>query len=234
MAIPLYPPNRDADVLAWSANFATKITDSPVPFGLTAPQAVAFTSLQLAYASSYETAIELSTNSRSAITAKNTAKANLMRGPGGAKELVAIVQAFPGTTDEMRTELGLRVRDADPTPVPAPKFAPTLTIVHTIGRSVRIRLRDAEDPASRGKPIGVRGATVLTFVGEEAPTDPLQWVFALNTSKPVFDLDFPTGIEAGTRIWMTAVWFNNRMETSPPAVAQSIRLSDSPVVALSA
>src|SRR4051812_29715033 len=105
MAIPLFPPTREADLLAWSVNWSNLISATPTVFGLTAGQATAYATLHSTFATAYATAIEPSTNSTSAIIAKNTAKENLVNGPGGARALVAIVQAFPGTTNEMRGEL---------------------------------------------------------------------------------------------------------------------------------
>ena len=225
MATPLFPPAKEAELLAWSSNFASKIAATPTVYGLTAAQATAYAALHSTFSAAYVLAIEPDTNSRTAIQAKNTAKENLMSAPGGARELVAIVQAFPGTTDEMRVELGLKVRDVEPTPVPVPRTAPALTIVSTVGRTVKVRLRDIDNPDRRGMPDGVDGASVLSFVGDEAPDDPMEWSLLMNVSRTSFDVEFPLTVPGGSKVWLTAFWFNQRKESGPAAAFQSTNIA---------
>jgi len=234
MGLPLFPPSREADLLAWSANYSTQISASPGIYGLTAPQATAYATLHSTFETAYAAATEPTTNSKAAVAAKNVAKNNLMNGPGGARELVALVQAYPAINDALRAQLGIRARDVEPTPIPAPENAPELAAVVTVGRKVTFRLRDPENPDRRGKPEGVQGATVLTYVGAAAPQDPLQWVFAINTSKTTFDIDFPVSIPADSKVWVTAFWFNNRKETSPPATPVLCRLFDTVAMPIAA
>ena len=223
MAIPVYPPSREGDLLAWAANFFELINATPTQFGLTAPQATAFGALSSDYADKYETATEPSTNSHAAVVAKNTAKAALL---AGASQLVAIVQAHPGTTDAQRAALGIKVRDNEPTPAPVPAAPPFLAVVSTLGRTVKLRLGDLDNPNRRAKPPGVQGATILTYVGDFPPDDPMEWAFAINTSRTLVDVQFPLTVAAGAKVWITAVWFNTRKETSIAAEAVSVRLSE--------
>lgn len=221
MPIPVFPPVKEADLLAFSANFDAKITATPVRYGLTAAQATAYAPLHAAFASALAATTNPNTNSKQAVIAKNQAKENLLNGAGGAWELVDIVQAFPGTTDAFRGELGLRIPDVEPTPVPAPAVAPVLIIEATMNRVVKIRLKDAEDPESRGKPEGVQGATILYHVGPTAPLQPSEWTFLANTSKSTVDADIPATVPANSNVWLTAFWFNARKQSSPPAAPQS-------------
>jgi hypothetical protein len=224
--IPTFPPRRESQLLTWSSNWSAKITAMPLTYGLTAAQAAAYAALHAAWTAAYNAAVNPNSNSKQAIIAKNQMKEMLLNGPGGAWELVDIVQAFPGTTDAMRGELGLRIPDAAPTPVPDPATAPDLSIIATMGRLVRVRLRDQANPDRRGKPAGVQGATVLFFAGETAPADPALWVFAANTSRTLLDVEIPAGVAAGTRVWLTAFWFNARKAASPAAAPESTRISD--------
>ena len=233
---PVFPPSRDADLLAWSANFSTKIGDAPATYGLVLAQATAYAALHDAFATAYSVATNPNTNSRQATAAKNQAKETLLNARNGAKELVRVVQAYPNITNALRTELGLRIPDTSPTPIPPPSSAPELAILSTFGRTVKIRLRDADNPERRGKPAGTEGATVLMYVGEAAPdttsvatippSDPSSWVFLQITSKPVVDLDIPANVAPGAKIWLTAFWFNARKQAGPAASPQSTRISD--------
>lgn len=220
--IPVFPPRKDVDLAAWTANFASRIQTDFALFGLTSAQADAYRPLSSAYVSAHQMVINPNTNSKQAVIAKNQAKFNLLRSPGGAWDLVDIVQAFPGTTDAMRGELGLRIKDLEPTPVPAPPNAPMLTIVATLNRTVKMTVRDIIDQNRRAKPEGVDGATILYHVGATAPQDASQWTFAMNTSKTAVDVLLPAGVPANSVVWFTAMWFNQRKQTSPPATVQSV------------
>lgn len=227
MPIPVFPPKRDGDLLLWSENFSDKITATPAAFGLTAAQAAAFAPLHTSYRSAYHAATNPNTNSKQSVIAKNQAKEALLNGPGGAWELVNIVQAFPNTTNAMRGELGLRIPDTEPTPVPPPETAPDLSILATMGRTIQIRLRDQENPHRRGKPDGVQGATVLYHVSEETPpNDPAVWTFLGNTSQTLLDVEIPQAVAAGSKVWLTAFWFNARKQSSPAAAFEFTRISD--------
>jgi hypothetical protein len=176
-------------------------------------------------AAAHALAIDPKTNSRANIIAKNEARTRLLSSSGGAWELVKIVQAHPGTTDDMRGELGLRIAD-EPAPTPPPSSRPGLEILMTLGRIVKVRLRDIDHPDKRGKPAGVEGATVLYFAGEQPSDDLLQWRFASNASKTVFDIEISSNVPAGEKLWLTAFWFNRRMQPSPPARPAATRNGD--------
>ncbi len=226
MAVPLFAPTRDSDLLAWSSNFAGRIVADPALYGLDAAQASAYSVLHSAFAAAYSAASNPNTNSKANVNAKNVARLNLLGNADGARALVRIVQAFPGTTDEMRGELGLRIADAEPTRIEAPDDGPGLTIIATVGRLVKVRLRDKASVERRGKPPGAIGATVLYYVGESAPASRSQWNFALNTSRTIFEVVAPPEVEAGAKMWLTAFWFNARMEESPAARPTSARIGD--------
>ncbi len=233
---PTFRPSREADLLAWSTNFNAKINATPTAYGLTAIQATAYTSLHAAFAAAFAAATNPNTNSKQTVAAKNQAKQALLTARNGAKELVGVAQAFPSITNAQRAELGLRIPSTGPSPIPAPTSAPEFAVVSTFGRTVKIRLRDAENPDRRGKPDGTEGATILMYVGEAAPdtsnvgtvppSDPSSWVFLVNTSKTIVDLDIPANVAAGTKLWLTAFWFNARKQAGPAATPQSARIND--------
>lgn len=226
MAVPSFPPRREADLLNWSRIFDDKINADPAAVGLAAGQAAAYSVLHSAFAAAFAAVRNPNTNSRQAVAAKNQAMDALLNGTGGAWQLVNIIQAFPGTDDSMRGQLGLRPPDKELTPVPAPDTGPRLSILSTSGRMVKLRLRDQTSPDRRGKPIGVQGATVLYCVSDTPQVDRAMWFFAMNTSRPVFDVEIPNCIEAGSRVWLTAFWFNARKDASPFATPQSTRIGD--------
>jgi len=220
MAIPPFPQSREGQLAAWCDSFSTAISAAPTTMGLTAGQATAFAALNATFQAAYAAATNTATNSKAAIEAKNDAKAALMNSTGGARQLVDIIQAFPGTTNEMRAELNLRIRDVEPTPIPAPTTAPDVDIVSAVGRTVTVRLHDPSI-GRRGKPFGVRGASVYSYVGVEPPDDIESWKYHGSSSKTTIEVDFPTTVAGGSTVWFTAYWVNAKLEAGPPAAPVS-------------
>ena len=142
-------PKREADLVTWSTNLDTRLTADPLIYGLDIGQAAAYAALHGTFAAAFQAANEPSTRTPSAIQAKNDAKEALIE---EARSLVNIIQAFPGTTNQMRTDLGITVPDTEPAPVPVPAWPPGIDIVSTYDRTVTLRLKDMSAPASRGKP----------------------------------------------------------------------------------
>ena len=214
MASTNFLPDREAELVTWSTNFDTRITATPTTFGLTAAQATAYSTLHDAFVAAYNAATNDGTNSRSAIITKNTAKAALI---ANARMLAGIVQKFPGTTNTMRSDLGLTVKDAEPSPIPPPAVAPAVVIESGSGNTVRIRLVDPAAPTRRGKPAGVDGIAVFSFVGASAPAEEADWKFEGNTTRTVVDILFPAATAAGAKVWFTAFYFNARKQSGPAA-----------------
>jgi len=222
----VYLPSREAELNTWASTFNNHIVATPASFGLTVAQATAFTALFNTWQAFYLIANNPSTRTPSAIQSKNTFKDAMIDGPGGIRQLVNIIQAFPDLTNTQRVDLGITVPDASPTPVPPPANPPVLTVVSTLGRVVKLQLRDFTDSEKRGRPEGVAGATILMFVGEEPPIDPVQWIFVLNTTRTTVDINFPPSVAPGARVWMTAFWKNPREQAGPTSVPVSARIGD--------
>jgi len=203
-------PSTDAGLLAWSLNFKTLITATPTVYGLTAPQATAYGTLHDAYNTAL-VACEPSTRTRPAVATKNTARTNLK---ANARLLAKLVQAAPLVTDAQRLALGLNVRQA-PAPVPAPSSAPNLDVVSVSAWTVSIKLHDASSGKKRGRPPGVSGAAIFSYVGATPPTALNDWHFEGNTGKTTIDAAFSNTLAPGAKVWLTAFWFNNRKQSGP-------------------
>ena len=210
-----YLPKREADLLQWAANMSERLNAGAAGYGIAPDQAAAFEALFIDFRGAWQTANEPITRTPAAVQSKNTAKDALVRGVGGIRELVGIVQKFPGTTDTQRVELGITVRDAAPTPIPPPRAAPGLAVVAAAGRVVKVRLHDVDSPGSRARPAGVKGATVFSFVGEAPPEGIDRWKYHGSTTKTVVDVEFPAGVPNGSTVWLAAYWTNPRLEAGP-------------------
>lgn len=233
MTSPIYPTttSKDSDLLSWSKNFADRISESPDEFRLTGEQAIGFAAAQEAFAQAYKIATCPTTNSSSNIVCKNEAREQMLRGPHGARELVAYIQNHPATTDAARISLGLSVpknrRRGSGGRSAARRTqmsAPHLTVESTCGRDMRIRLRDADNWVRRGKPDGAKGATIVYYLGDDLPPtdDPSKWSFGINTSKTHCELTIAErSAREGSRVWISAFWFDHRMQAGNPAIPVS-------------
>jgi hypothetical protein len=206
---------KDSDIVAGSANFSTLITASPTTYNLVAAQATAFAALNTALQSAYTASINPDTRTPVTVGAKRIAVANMR---ANAVLLSKIIYSTATVNDSQLTALGLLPR-ASRTPVPAPSAAPGIDIVSSVGNTVKIRLHDSTSSTRRGKPAGVSGASVFSFVGAVAQTDAAGWTFEGNTSKTVVEVAFPNTSAPGAKVWFTAYWFNARKQSGPPAAA---------------
>jgi hypothetical protein len=75
-------------------------------------------------------------------------------------------------------------------------------------------------------PNGVEGAVILYHVGEQAPDDPSQWMFARLATRIAFDFRVPMPHAAGSRVWLAARWHNRRGECGPTSSAEATRISE--------
>lgn len=209
-----YLPRQDSQLLAWSANWDTLINASPETYSLTVEQAGTYKGLHDAFAVAY-TKTTGPDRGPVATQEKNDAKNALVRGPGGIRELVGIVQKAPTTTDAMRAELNITIADTLPTPVPPPDDPPTLVVEKRYQRTVEISLRDLIT-GRKTRPEGVSGAALFSWVGDEPPADTKLWNFEGNTGKTTIEVTFPFSVPLSAKVWFKAFWFNPRKQAGPP------------------
>ena len=199
-----FVPTRDAQLATFSANFQTLVAANFASYGLTSAQSAAFTSVNSAWLAAYTAASNDGTRTPAAIMTKLEARRTMVQ---KLRELARIVQAYPGTTNTMRTTLGLTV-PSQRQPIPAPSQSPTIDVKTVVGRTITIRLHN--NSASRGKPAGVDGAAVFSYVGSAPPANIDDWKFEGNTTRTLINVEFGSSIPAFSQVWLTAFWFNPR------------------------
>ena len=217
-----YLPTREAELYNWGRNLQSLVAVSPAEWGLTGEEWIAYEPFAQAWEAAYVRAVEPTTRTRPTIEAKDVAKRAFL---AQTRKIVRIMQASPVMTDAKRRQLAITVRDVDPTPVPVPTVSPTVVIEGVRGRGVSIRLIDAEDPTRRARPAGVDGAMIYTFAGETPPTTIVGWESRGATGRTSATLQFDAGVPGGGKVWVTAAWFNRRLQTSPLATPQGTHLA---------
>ena len=220
-----YLPTVESQLLSWAQNFNGFIAADPAAYSLSLEQAAAYSAALTAFSDALAVANNASTRTKPSIQAKNTAKKNLI---ALTRPLVNQIQAFSGTTDEMRADLQITIKDATPTSVPVPTMYPSLTVVAVMGRTIKVNLRardaDGNVSDSRARPVGVKGAAVYFASGEEYPQTIAGWSFSGNVSATTFDVPIPDSVAAGSKVYLTAQWYNTKSQTGPacPPVETSI------------
>jgi hypothetical protein len=212
-------PTNDVAFVDWSTNANTRLTASPTTYGTTAAVATQYDTVHDAFVAAYNNLVAAraaGTRSESLTALKDSAKLALLN---FARPLYKQIQANTAVTDAAKIELGVVVPDALPTPIPPPAFAPGLTVVSVDGRLVSIRLFDPANPTRKRMPDGVSGATVMSYTGATAPSDPSLYRYEGGTSKTTAEILFPETVAPGTQVWLTAFFFNERKQNGPACAA---------------
>lgn len=206
-------PQGDGALRDFATNFDTVATPIATALGLTAGMMTSYHGLVLDFTARLATATEPSTRTKVTVQAKNTSKAALR---ASTRQLIRIVDAYPGTTDTQRASLGIRIADTSPTPIPPPATQPVVNIAATGGRQALLRLRDITTPDKKAKPQGVFAALISTAITASPETAP---TFAPSTFNAVatrtnYTLALPEN-SAGKTLWVQAQWINERGEGGP-------------------
>jgi hypothetical protein len=209
-------PTKDVSLVAWSSNVDARLAASPGDFGVTPAIAAAYHAVHAPFVDAYQALIAArasGTRSESQTALKDGAKFALLK---FARPLYRQVQSNTAVPPAAKVELGIALPDPAPGPRPVPVVAPVLTVVSVDGRLVRCRLADPANPTRRRLPLTVDGATVLSFVGgDAAPADPGLYKYEGGTSRSTFDVLFGEGVRPGTKVWLTACFFNDRKQNGP-------------------
>ena len=217
MSVSFFRMN-DANLMIWSSSFSQHINATSDPFHVTKAQAGIYETLNVAFDSALAIWRDQSTKTPVASANKKAARANLL---AMARFLVNSINSNPETTPAQRDQLGIKARKR-PSSIPAPKTSPVINVVSVNGRVVSLMLK-ATTAGKRGKPTGVAGSSVFTFVGAVSPTDPAQWKFEGLLTRTKFELSFIDSTAANT-VWVTANWYNERGETGAACSPVSINL----------
>ncbi|MDR1551895.1 MAG: hypothetical protein LBS69_00305 [Prevotellaceae bacterium] len=210
-----YIPKKDAELVAWSANFGSQVAANARDWDITEKEVTELQNAVDTFAALHAQADSPSKNSI-IVAEKNAAR----------KVLVAVVRSLAGfrlknpvITDAQRIALGLHVRDTTPTPVPPPTTRPEIDIDVLDVRRLKVVFHDIGKD-SKAKPYGVIGAVILYAVLDAPPTD----ISALNRSllatRTPHIIEF-TEEERGKTVYMTICWQNEKGERGPLSEIES-------------
>lgn len=214
MAGTSYLPSRQEELSSYCAALAGKLVADPTGFGLDVDQAGKYQVLQVAYSDALAVALDSETRSPANIVKKNTARDVLI---AETRKLVDIMQAWPGMTNDKRSELNITLRDNIPTPAPIPASAPEVNVTSVSGRLFNIELRQVGSD-KRAKPARVHAAWIYTAFGDEQPTTFDTFMFRGEARKTDTQIVMPESVAPGTKVWVSACWVNTAGKPGPASL----------------
>jgi hypothetical protein len=210
-----YIPSKDADLVTWSSNFAAVITAAPTSYGLSSGQASAYTTLDTAFATAYEAAINPGTRTPVTVATKDSARNALV---ANARSLAKIAQGYSGITPELLADAGLTVRDPVPSPIPPPTSMPIISLLTASSLNITLRFKDSVLSNPRSRP---DGATSMQLFWTDALTpgaDVATYKFAGNATRVPFAVPFESA-QAGKVITFRGRWVNAKGQYGPTSDA---------------
>lgn len=211
-AVPSYIPPRNANYIAWAANFATLIAASPATYGLTTGDATTISAENTVLAAAYAKITSPSTKTAATVSAFNTAKVVSL---ALFRPYAQTISLNAGVSSANKTALGVNPRTSVPTPITAPTTTPVLTIQSTSTAGSILRYRDATaSPSVKSKPFGVVQIQIFAETSATPITDPttLPYLVAL-TKSPA---QVPLGAEAaGKTGYFAARWITKKGLVGP-------------------
>lgn len=204
MARDFYP-RKQALILAWTANFSSRINSDP-RYGVSPERAAEFAGLQAEFATAYALAAAPGTNSQTATARKDAAALAMER---SVRLICGMLRGRMDVTAAMRMELGMNPRKGGghSPRIQMPDEPPSLRVTDVVGHTLFIQVSDRQSPATLRKPRGCNSVMLRTYVGDHPPADLKQWRFRGTSSRNRTTLNFEDQhLPPGTKVWVTAQW----------------------------
>ena len=210
-----YLPRKQAVLFNWQDNHVNVIDVNSVSWEIPPTNVTGLKGLQTIYVAAYKTGSKEQKLTRTSGQAKafKTAEKNYIAGIRKFNK-----QWITGNllvTDAQRVDLGVTVRDIEPTPIGAVDFAPQLVVDKISGGKHKLRFSNPEDPKSKAMPKGQK-IILRTAVGiANLPEDQIPWSnnrIAVKRFLYTFDLN-PS--DKGKTAYYQAWYESNRGETGP-------------------
>jgi hypothetical protein len=216
-----YIPTADADLLAWSANFSSKLTAAPTSYGQVAGDATAYATLHTAFATALTASSNPSTRTQSTVATKSTARASLVQ---SARALVGRIQSYPALTDTQRADLGITVYDGSQSPLPAPATLPIVSVATIAPGSHGLRIVDELTPSSRSKPFGTAGCEIYVKRGTTPPASINDCAFVGLQTRNQATVNHSSA-DNGKTAYYLGRWINKKGQPGPVSLVVSATIA---------
>jgi hypothetical protein len=207
--MPDYIPKKDAELVAWSTNFAMQIAENISAWEISEQEASDLQDATTAFATLHAQA-DSPAKTTVIVAEKNAARTTLI---GRIRGLVNFRLKNPVITDAQRIAMGLHVHDTTPTTIPAPTTRPELSIEVLDVRRLKVVFHDMGS-TSKAKPYGVNGAVIVYATLDTPPVSPTALTHSVLATHTPFTLEF-TEEERGKTVYLAICWQNEKGEKGP-------------------
>jgi hypothetical protein len=217
-----YPCSTDAEWREWGVPTSNLLVSEAATYEISVDAAGDLQSAARGYAAAFDVANAPQTQGRVATAAKNDALALVKL---RAKPIMSAIELNAALGDELREQVGLRARDDSRSPAVVPALPPMVEAALTGPASMRVFVRQADEPDRRAKPKGVRSIVVFTHVndGQVPPATAAAWTLHSQQGRSNFDLNFGE-LASPKTFWVRCQYVTTRNETGPMSEAAKIVL----------
>jgi len=208
-------PDRETDMLSWTANFARLLGEQYASLGVSAEAAAEYADVVARFAEAYRVANAPETRTSIAVRQKNEWRREVERLSRG---LARQVGGNMKVTDEQRLVLGLNIRKKATRKIEAADVGPNVAVLRVTGATVNVALSEFQGPNKRAKPSNAASATIFACQSQTQPPTGAGaehlWRFVGSTTRTSLAINFGAKYPPGTRVWLMARWNSPRGEAS--------------------
>ncbi len=207
-----YIPAEDDEFTPWLTAYVAYVVANYAALGISTTERDALQACAVAWGYAFDGFTAARTAFHAATQDKDGKRAAV---EDFVRMLTGMIQKRPGTTDQMRVDLGITVPKSGRTPAPIPSTAPTLTKIDTSTRSIlRLFFADSATPQTKAKPAGVALCEIRQQIGGTAPTTPTAMQTLALEGRTPYRSDYEPE-EVGAKVWLALRWVNTRGEPGP-------------------
>ncbi|MDR3267881.1 MAG: hypothetical protein LBT83_02290 [Tannerella sp.] len=210
-----YIPRKDAELVAWSANFVIQIAGNFMKWDIPEQEVINLQGVTNNFAAFHAQADSPAKNSI-IVMEKNATRKVLV---GLIRGLVNFRLKNPVITDAQRIAMGIPVHDTTRSSIPAPVSRPEIDINVFDVRRLKVHFHDMGS-ASRAKPYGVSGAVIVYAVLKAPPASPADLTCSILATRTPYTLAF-TEQERGQTVYVAICWQNKKGEKGPYSEIES-------------
>jgi hypothetical protein len=208
--MPDYIPDPDAEFEEWFAAFLAYCVAHKAELGLSDADILEIQVAKATWSVAYSQYIAAH-NAAAASTETKEEKRD--DGERVIRKFVKIIQARPGVTDAQRENLGITVRDTNPTPLSEDivRTTPAPRIELDWSKRGQVIVHFGPNPGderNNGLPQGIKGAKLWFYFGT-GPTDAAAWQWLADDTNSPYTHIVPTG--TALTVTYRAQYFDRRM-----------------------
>jgi hypothetical protein len=206
-----YLPQKEADLVDWADNFTARVVANATAWEIPAAEVTALQASNTAFKNLHEQAASPE-KSPVIVAQKNAARDDLK---AKIRALADFRLKNPVITPAQRLDLGLTVKDTNPTPIPTPSSRPEFYFKVKDVRIVEIHFKDLASD-TKGKPYGVNGAVISYTIFDSAPpaVSPADLTKSVLATRTPHTLQFEEA-DRGKRVYAALQWQNDKGEKGP-------------------